>query len=98
MSFYEFKKTMSHKMRIFIDMDGTIVVWNTGAHIDEITTKGYFANLPPIASALEAVKLLIKHSDFYNIEVYILSSVFLDNHSINDKMTWLKKFNAILFI
>lgn len=77
------------KQRYFIDMDGVIVKWNTDANIEEVTAPGYFKNCEPVLQMLEAIKLLIYDN---TTDVYILSKVFEDSHSIYEKKCWLKKY------
>ena len=73
------------KKRVFIDMDGVLAEWLESS-IEEVTSKGYFKNLPVIENVVEAVNLLIKREEF---EIFILSSVFNDDHSISEKQVWL---------
>lgn len=75
-------------MRLFVDMDGVLAEWKY-AGLDEVTGKGYFRNLPAQNSVVEAVKEII-HSG--KINVYCLSSVFQDDHSIAEKNAWLNQY------
>lgn len=77
------------KRKVFIDMDGTIVRWNSEASIEEVSTEGYFKVQPSIESMVEATRLMLNDND---IDVYILSSVFRDEHSIEDKNFWLDRY------
>lgn len=74
------------KIKLYIDMDGCLAKWNTEASIEDTFEPGYFANLEPEESLIDAVKLLSEDYD-----VSILSAVYQDNHSAKDKLTWLKK-------
>ena len=60
------------KQRIYFDMDGTLAVWNKDKTLEEVGEVGYFLNLLPHESVVDAAKRLIK-SDTY--DVYILSHV-----------------------
>lgn len=75
------------KKKIYFDMDGVLATWNPNASLEEVSSKGYFLNCKPMKEMVEAVKLLIE-ADY---PVHILSSVFMDEHSIPDKKLWLHK-------
>ena len=77
---------MNADIKLYIDMDGCIAKWNTEASIEETFEPGYFAGLEPEESLIAAVKML---SDEYDVS--ILSAVYQDNHSVGDKIAWLKK-------
>ena len=80
---------MNVKRRVFVDMDGTICEYNKDDYIEVAARKGYYANRPPMKEMLSAVKQLITNGDF---DIFILSAVFQDNHSKNDKIIWLNKY------
>lgn len=75
------------KKRIYFDMDGTLCEWQQGVHIDTVASKGYFSKLPPVQNVVDAFHRMWK--DGYDL--YILSSVFCDDHSIADKKKWLSQ-------
>lgn len=86
------------KKRIFFDMDGVLVNFESGVEklsdevkeqykgrLDEVP--GIFALMDPIPGAREAVRLLAKHYD-----VYILSTSPWNNPTAaSDKIEWVKK-------
>lgn len=72
-------------MRIFVDMDGTIVQTYPDT-CQRYRTPGYFRDLPPYESALDAVRLLIKSG----IDVYIISTVYTMN-AFPEKDAWLDR-------
>lgn len=72
------------KIRLFIDMDGTIYPFDKDASLEQITSKGYFSELTPYDNLVELIRMLNKDERF---EVYLLSSVFQDDHSAADKLT-----------
>lgn len=72
--------------RLFVDMDGTIAVFDKGAPLERIQKEGYFKNRPLMNNVIEAIKLIVNKG---TVEVFILSSVFEDNHSVADKNYWL---------
>lgn len=76
-----------NKRNLFIDMDGTVAEWNTKATIDEVATPGYFQDRIPMESVIKGVEELEK---YFNL--IICSATFQDDHSIDDKKVWLKKF------
>lgn len=73
-------------MKVYFDMDGTLAKWEWVGP-DTYTAKGYFATRPMITSMVEAAKLLAKKG----IEVFILSKVLQDDHSLDDKNTWIDR-------
>lgn len=75
------------KQRLFVDMDGTLNEWSTTDTMYEICQPGYFAHRPVQQNILLAVMELTGVYD-----VYILSSVFADAHSIQDKNEWLDEY------
>lgn len=74
------------RKNLYVDMDGTLAVWQKRT-LEEVATKGYFRNIPAMTNVVAAIRKLIEE-DIFNI--YILSSVFRDNHSADDKKYWLK--------
>ena len=79
------------KRRVYFDMDGTLAVWQGDKSIEEVAQKGYFSSLPPIDAVVKMVRRFIA-MNIDNVDVYILSSVFKDGHSIADKQEWLAKY------
>ena len=73
--------------RIFFDLDGVLAVWFY-TPIEDVAKKGYFAGLPAQENVVNAFKILELQP---GIELFVLSSVFLDNHSEADKRTWVAK-------
>ena len=73
--------------RIFFDLDGVLAVWFY-TPIEDVAKKGYFAGLPAQENVVNAFKILELQP---GIELFVLSSVFLDNHSEADKRMWVAK-------
>ena len=69
-------------------MDGVLCFFNKDASIEEVATKGYFRKRFAQWSVVLDICSLLKDE---NIEGYILSSVFMDDHSIAEKNQWLDK-------
>lgn len=80
------------KRRLFVDMDGVLAKWNY-VSIETVTTPGYFLGLAPQTTVVKAIEALCSRNEF---EVYILSSVFVDNHSISEKNQWLDKYLPVI--
>lgn len=74
--------------RLFVDMDGTLAVFNPVTRLETLYEKGYFRNLAPHENVVEAVRLLAKRTDL--LEVYILSSHLSDSpYALEEKNAWL---------
>ncbi len=71
--------------RIYVDMDGVLAKWNENASEEETHKKGYFISREAELSALSLVRLLKDAG----MDVNILSSVYQDNHSVEEKKEWL---------
>ena len=86
------KEASRLKKRIFIDMDGTLAVWNKCKQLEDLYQPGYFAELDPQMSVVNAVKILLERYGS-EIEVFILSAVLEDNpNAIPDKNQWLDRY------
>lgn len=91
-------ETQQHKKRLYFDMDGVLVDFESGlAQQDEQTLKEYegrcdeipglFGLMQPMPGAIEAVHKLNEHYD-----CYILSTAPWNNPSAwSDKVTWITK-------
>lgn len=88
MIFNFFKRFKKNKIKVFIDMDGTLAKWQPEKTYDEIKEKGYFATLPPMENMVKAVNSILSKKN--NIEYYILSAVLNDSCK-RDKLYWLKE-------
>lgn len=92
------EKLPERKKRVFFDMDGVIVDFESGlAQVSEEVKKEYegkideipgmFSLMQPIPGAIEAIHELQKHYD-----LYILSTAPWNNPSAwSDKLTWVKQ-------
>lgn len=72
------------RQRIFFDLDGVLAVWQE-VPLEEVAKEGYFSSLPAQENVVKAFIFLEQYSD---IRLYILSSVFMDGHSVSDKKIW----------
>jgi 5'(3')-deoxyribonucleotidase len=75
-------------MRILFDMDGVLAKYLFGKPFEALFEKGYFADLPPQTSFVEAAKKL---SEMY--EVRVLSAYLEDSkYAYEEKQNWLRKY------
>ena len=74
------------KIKFYIDMDGVLARWNENASEEETHEKGYFLRRQADYHAVKMVQELKKKG----CDVCILSSVYTDDHSADDKHQWLK--------
>lgn len=72
------------KIAYYCDMDGVLARWNEKATQEEVQARGYFINREPEDSAIELVKILNEREG----NVHILSSVYEDDHSKDEKIQW----------
>lgn len=77
------------KTRLYVDMDGTMAVWGNSPW-EEVCSKGYFKNRPPMINVINAIKHIVKSHP--EVEVFILSAVIQDEHSAGEKREWLDKY------
>ncbi len=71
----------------YVDMDGVLAVWNESASEEDTHVPGYFKGRERETSAVALVQLLKRAGE----DVRILSSVYQDDHSADDKRAWLKE-------
>ena len=78
--------TDKEKIRIYFDMDGTLAVFHKLKTFEELLEPGYFKNLTPNQSMVDAAKLLTQNENF---EVFILSAYLTESKTaLNDKQAW----------
>lgn len=77
--------------RLFVDMDGTLAVFNKVDKIEQLYEEGYFKNLEPNMNVVNAVKEIIERHP--EIEVKILSAHLSDSkYALAEKNEWLDKY------
>ena len=81
-----------NQKRLFLDMDGTLAEWQEGTPIEKVCEPGYFANIPPNQNVVTAAMLLYASRKQLDVELFTLSAVFDDGHSIRDKNIWLDRY------
>lgn len=72
---------------LYVDMDGTLAVWDKDASIEEVAKVGYFLHRPEIENVVVAIRIIAMARP--DIHMCVLSSVFKDEHSIREKVAWL---------
>lgn len=77
-----------NKIRLYLDMDGTLAEFKRVSSEDELYMAGFFQNLKPHTNVLDGVCDLRQKNP--HIEIYTLSA-FLSNskHALKEKNIWL---------
>ncbi len=73
------------KVKIYVDMDGVLAKWNEKASEEDTHLPGYFRSRETELNAAAMVHLL----KMAGLDVEILSSVYVDDHSASEKREWL---------
>ena len=79
---------------IYFDIDGVLAKWQD-VPLEELTSPGYFKNLPAEKHMCKVFNLLLLHKET-TFNIFTLSSVFQDNHSIEEKKEWLRNISPWL--
>lgn len=80
--------TNNMNTRLFIDMDGTLAVWKQATCFEDLLQPGYFRDLPPYQTVLDAVKILCTTKP--ELDVYALSAYIPENqYAVSEKNAWL---------
>ena len=74
------------KINVYVDMDGVQAVYGANDSVEKMSQVGYFRNRPVQQNVIDFIKLLNKDERF---KVAILSAVFDDDHSKEEKKHWL---------
>lgn len=84
---------MHDKVRVFVDMDGTLCGWRSGADMDELLRPGFFTEMKCQENIAAAVRLMLDNlSDV--VSVHILSAVLSESKTAErEKNEWLDTFN-----
>lgn len=72
---------------IYVDMDGVLAVWEQGVSEESTHENGHFRHKEYEKTAMELTKKLISAG----YKVCILSAVYNDDHSTDDKIWWLNR-------
>lgn len=65
--------------RLFVDIDGTLAVWQVGTPYEELLKRGYFRSLPVHDSVVQAVRVLLAKEKQFGFKTYILSALMPGN-------------------
>lgn len=77
--------------RLFVDMDGTLAVFNPVDTLEKLYEKDYFIKLEPQMNVIDGVRHIIRNNP--NIEVFVLSAVLSDSmYAISEKNAWLDRY------
>lgn len=83
--------TNNMNTRLFIDMDGTLAVWKQATYFEDLLQPGYFRDLPPYQTVLDAVKILCTTKP--ELDVYALSAYIPENqYAVSEKNAWLNAY------
>ena len=80
---------MNNKIRLFVDMDGTLAKFNPVTKMETLYEKEYFSKLPPMWNMVLAVKNLVASKD---MEVFILSACLDSPYAREEKNQWLDEY------
>lgn len=76
--------------RLFVDMDGTLAVFQPVTKLETLYEQGYFFDLKPNLDVVTAIRNIATD---HSVEVYILSSVLSDSvYALAEKNAWLDKY------
>lgn len=84
-------KDEPERLRLFVDMDGTLAVFKPVDTLETLYEEGYFANLEPQQSVLDAVKQIVKNNPY--IDVMVCSAYLTDSeYALKEKNEWLDRY------
>jgi 5'(3')-deoxyribonucleotidase len=76
--------------RLFVDMDGTLAVFQPVDKLETLYEQGYFFDLKPNSNVVNAIRDIASR---HQVEVFILSSVLSDSeYALDEKNAWLDKY------
>ena len=76
--------------RLFIDMDGTLAVFQPVDRLETLYEPEYFETLPPIVNVCKAVRLVAASRQ---AELFILSSILPGSpYAVREKSAWLDRY------
>lgn len=73
-------------VNVYVDMDGVQAVYGAGDTVEKMSAVGYFRNRPVQKNVIDFIKMISADERF---NVAILSAVFDDDHSKEEKKQWL---------
>lgn len=81
---------MENQIRMFVDMDGTLTVFNQEKNIDVLFEKNYFLNQEPMQNMVEAIAKIASAN--MGIDVYVLTACLNSKYAKAEKNLWLDKY------
>ena len=79
------------KKRLFVDMDGTLAVFQPVKELEMLYEPGYFSDLPPLRNVVIAIQDIVR--DHPEVEVFILSAYLSDSrYALSEKNAWLNQY------
>lgn len=88
---WEKKAGLTPKQRLYVDMDGTLAVFQKVDKLETLYEEGYFLHLEPNANVVEAVRQIVVSAP--DIEVFVLSACLTDSkYALAEKNQWLDQF------
>ena len=82
---------VTDRLRLYVDMDGTLAEFKKVDTLEKLYEKGYFLNLEPNMNVVDAIRSIV--TDHSEIEVYILSAVLSDSsYAVTEKNAWLDQY------
>lgn len=81
---------LSEKVRLFVDMDGTLAKFIPQDTLEPLFEKDYFSSLEPMQNVVEAVNFL--NVNDVGVDVYILSACLDTEFAKSEKNEWLDKY------
>lgn len=75
------------KIRLFVDMDGTMTVWKKAASFKSLLLPGFYRQAVPNQPVVDAIRILASDP---SLEVFTLSAYIATSHyALDEKMAWL---------
>lgn len=74
-------------IKIYVDMDGVLAKWDSGASLEETYLPGFFLTRQPEPSVIGAVKILMEQG----LDVCILSCAYENGYAAVEKGVWLDR-------
>ncbi len=75
---------------LYVDMDGTLCVFENVDTLETLYEEGYFKNRPPMRNVIEAVEKICSSKQ---VDVYILSAYLSDSEfALREKKEWLNEY------
>lgn len=79
------------KMRLYVDMDGTLAEFRPVNRLETLYEQGYFAYLKPHPNVVGAIRQIVREHP--EVEVNVLSAYLSDsNYALQEKNLWLDRY------